>query len=529
MFDKLKVWALISVGSLACFAATPSTQDIPVAVVQDKVRGGFLGQLFGDLNGLVHEMKYIAEPGNVQTYVPNLSKGAWTDDDTDIEWIYVTEMARSKELLLSPQRLTELWKSHINRRIWCSHQYLRQLMEIGIQPPLTGKLAINPWADFNLSGQFVSETWGLISPGMPRTAARLSLHYTHVAIEGEPSQAAQLFAAMISTAYLTSDMNQILDAGEVALDPKSEFHQILKDVRQWHSANPSDWRATRRLIQQKYSRYGGEDMRDRNGVILNGAATIAALLYGNGDFVETVRHAFNFGWDCDNNAATSGTILGVIKGYKWLTSQGWEIQDRFRNTSRDNMQMDETITSFGDRILAITDQVITTHGGKKLTVGSQEVYRLAPEKPANLERLPDFANEPALLRRQLGPQIQATIAKAEPDGLACAAYLAICTDMAAELGRKYPEQWRKAVAALQAQPRVMQALFYESPIPAGEALRAKAVAAGLVQPEKKALWSGPPARNGDVHTAAPGATVAGQRPAPHFYFGSNLSAAELMQ
>ena len=43
-------------------------------------------------------------------------------------------------------------------------------------PPLTGRIAINPWADFNLSGQFVSETWGLISPGMPQTAARIGIH-----------------------------------------------------------------------------------------------------------------------------------------------------------------------------------------------------------------------------------------------------------------------------------------------------------------------------------------------------------------
>jgi hypothetical protein len=237
-------------------------------------------------------------------------------------------------------------------------------MGIGIRPPLTGKSAINPWPDFNLSGQFLAETWGLISPGMPQTAARLSLHYTHVSIEGEPSQSAQMFAAMIATAFLTSDIPRILDAGEAALDPKSEFYRLIRDIRRWHGDHPGDWRATRRLIRDKYTRYGGQDLRDRNGVILNGAATLAALLHGHGDFVETVRHAINFGWDCDNNAAMSGTILGVIKGYKWMMSQGWNIQDRYRNTSRDNMPMDETITGFGDRMLALADRVIVEHGGE---------------------------------------------------------------------------------------------------------------------------------------------------------------------
>jgi hypothetical protein len=484
--------SLISIGLPACLAAQPAGKhryDIPVAVVRDKVRGGLLGEMLGDLNGLEHEMKYIDEPGNVTGYVPELPQGAWTDDDTDIEWVYVLEMQRSGEMMLSPRRITELWKRHINRSIWCSHQYLRQLMDIGIEPPLTGRLAVNPWADFNLSGQFASETWGMISPGMPRTAARLGLHYTHVGIEGEPSQSTQMFTEMISTAYLTSDIGKILDAGEAALDPASGFHRIIRDVRRWHGENPGDWRATRRLIRDEYTRYSGRDMRDRNGVILNGAATIAALLYGNGDFIETLRHAFNFGWDCDNNAAMSGAILGVIKGHQWLISRGWNIRDRFRNTSRDDMPMDETITGFGDRMVALTDRMIAEHGGTKMRVAGDSVYRLQVEQPANLERLPDLKREAELLRKNWKKEITHSIAKGDPDGLARAAYLAICLDLAPDLRRNRPEEWARALAALQSQAKVMQALFHESPVPAGDALRAKAVAAGLVKPAQEIqLW-----------------------------------------
>ncbi len=53
---------------------------------------------------------------------------------------------------------------------------------------------------------------------------------------------------------------------------------------------------------------------------------VGALIYGDGDFVRTVRHAFNFGGDANNNAAGSGTILGVIKGNRFLQSQGWNIK-----------------------------------------------------------------------------------------------------------------------------------------------------------------------------------------------------------
>lgn len=69
-----------------------ATAEIPTDVLEDKIRGGFFGQIVGDLNGLKHEMKYILEPGSVQEYTPGLPDGGWTDDDTDIAWPYLVEM-----------------------------------------------------------------------------------------------------------------------------------------------------------------------------------------------------------------------------------------------------------------------------------------------------------------------------------------------------------------------------------------------------------------------------------------------------
>ncbi|MGA2117255.1 MAG: ADP-ribosylglycohydrolase family protein [Bryobacteraceae bacterium] len=322
-----------------------ATVEIPSDVLEDKIRGGFLGQIVGDLNGLKYEMKYILEPGDVREYTPSLPDGGWTDDDTDIEWPYIVEIQRARSLLISYRRISEIWKKHINRRIWCSHLYLRQIMDLGIDPPLTGRIEINPWADFKLSGQFVSESWGLISPGMPQAAARIGIHYTHVSVDGEAVQSTQMMDAMIATAFLTDDMNKILDAGAAALDPKSVMMRIMFDVRRWYQENPRDWRATRKLTRDKYCKYGGQDMRDRNSVWLNGASTLSALLYGDGDWAQTVRAAFNFGWDADNNAAASGTIVGVLKGNRFLKSQGWDIKDQYRNTSRDDMPEGETIAT----------------------------------------------------------------------------------------------------------------------------------------------------------------------------------------
>jgi len=101
--------------------------EIPEDVLVDKIQGGLLGEILGNLNGLPHELKYNNAPGNVTSYIPGLPEGARTDDDTDIEWTYIYAMQKSGELFLPPERIVELWQTHMNGYIWCSNEYARRL------------------------------------------------------------------------------------------------------------------------------------------------------------------------------------------------------------------------------------------------------------------------------------------------------------------------------------------------------------------------------------------------------------------
>ena len=54
---------LLAGGSpLTAQAASADFTEIPATTLRDKIRGGLLGQILGNLNGLPHEMKYIHEP-----------------------------------------------------------------------------------------------------------------------------------------------------------------------------------------------------------------------------------------------------------------------------------------------------------------------------------------------------------------------------------------------------------------------------------------------------------------------------------
>ena len=432
--------------------------SIPVETVIDKIRGGMLGQILGDLNGLPHEMAYIQEPGNVKNYIPSLQNGAWTDDDTDFEWVYICTMQKNRNAFLPADTIFRLWKERINRNIWCANRFSRYLMDIGFKPPYTGYITFSPWAEFNISGQFLCETYGLLAPAMPQTAARIGLNYTTVAIDNEPAQTTQLFTSMISTAFVENDINKIIDAGMKAMDSESKALQVCKDVRIWFAENPENWRETRRLLKEKYTSENS-NIRDKNGYELNTGAIIAALLYGKGDFAETLKAAFNFGWDADCTAATCGTIVGVTKGYRWMMSQGWQIVDRYKNTTRENMPLDETISSFCDRLIELFEMVNEQNGGKKELVNNVMVYSINPEVPMPVLRLSSVEEQKENLRINLEESILRNIQSGNRQEKARAAYMAVCLDLNVTLSQKYPKQWKTACSDLSGYWKIMHNIF----------------------------------------------------------------------
>jgi hypothetical protein len=68
--------------------------------LENKIQGGLLGQIFGNLNGLPYEFKFFNEPGEIEEYYPSLPEGGRTDDDTGgkKEWAQAVYYAISLEI-----------------------------------------------------------------------------------------------------------------------------------------------------------------------------------------------------------------------------------------------------------------------------------------------------------------------------------------------------------------------------------------------------------------------------------------------
>lgn len=480
---------IISLITKACNSGEREFTRIPADLLYDKIKGGLTGQMLGNLNGLPYEFKFVDEPGNVENYRPGLPDGARTDDDTDIEWVTICKMQETGKLFLESNEIVSAWKDHINFKIWASNLTARQLMELGFKPNETGNAVLNPWAEVNLAGQFCCESFALAAPAMPYAAEKIGLYYTRVVIDGEPAQAAQFFSAMISEAFKTDDLEQILSSGIDALDEKSETYRAVGDVLKWCDAYPDDWKETRRKIKEKYHTAGGKLPINNSGVNLS--AILAAYIYGDGDFTGSLQLAFNMGWDADCNAATLGTILGVIKGYRWMEKQGWEIRDRYWNTTRPGMPEDETISGYTQRIFDMAEINIVQNGGRvKSGLWGKQFH--IPYRPSESLHSPlDYDGKYGALLEKYSAYITETFGNetATPDELAKAGYLAVVFNMYDSLQLSNPGNYQRFLDAMHELPMVMHT-FFRLPDFIASGLKSRMAEAGLREVEMEPQLKG---------------------------------------
>jgi hypothetical protein len=387
----MKIVCLMAiVGALVCSA--PDAQEtalLPADVYYDKVYGAWLGECAGNMFGLPHELKYDAEPGPEVAFRPDYTDGARSDDDTDIEYVYL-HAVEEYGLDLSYEEVAKEWLDHIRGHIWVANARALELMRQGMLPPATGHPANNDKAWFNLSGQFSQELWGMISPGMPTTAQRFADKFAHVVVYGESVMAAHYFCVMYAEAFFEGDVRKLVEKGLSALPADSEFQQAIADCVAWHREFPDDWRAARKALHRKY-----REKWNPNSSVLNGCACTLGLLYGEGDFEKTILLLCSIGYDADCNTATVGGLLGVMKGANGLP-QRWvkPLKDTYRNVTRENLPKEEKISSIARRITAIGEKAIAANGGKIETLVGKKIYRTRRENPVpaaldpSVERIP---------------------------------------------------------------------------------------------------------------------------------------------
>jgi ADP-ribosylglycohydrolase len=327
----------------------------------DKISGFWIGQLVGNYVGFPFENNYVDEPipvfvdriytreddasldinrddlrGNIPL-IAGWVEGAFSDDDTDIEFTTLHAVEKYGLDITYPE-ITETWKKHINRRIWVANRTARDLMDKGFVAPDTGRKENNEnW--FQIDPQLVNEIWSAFYPGMTEKAGERALWGARITNDDWGTHPTIAYGVMISAAFFEKDVEKLVQMAIEAVPNEGPFAEGIRDVVKWHK-NYDDWRDTRKEIHEKYYEYKKGSYEAPVSVVSslnNGLCGIMAILYGEGDFVKTVGIATSAGYDCDNQAATCGGLIGVLQGAGGIPDKlsknvaAWEWDEPFNN------------------------------------------------------------------------------------------------------------------------------------------------------------------------------------------------------
>jgi len=380
---------IVVVVSMFAASAYSDQRAISEKELLDKISGFWLGQLVGNYMGLPFENNYVDEPVPVfvdriythaddakldlnrddwRGYIPifmDAVEGAFADDDTDIEFVTLHAVEKYGLDITYPE-ITEMWKKHINRRIWVANHTARSLMSKGLIAPDTGRKENNKnW--FQIDPQLVNEIWSAFYPGMTEKAGERALWGARITNDDWGTHPTIAYGVMISAAFFEKDVEKLVDMAIEAVPNEGPFAEGIRDVVKWHKQN-DDWRDTRKKIHEKYYRYKKGSYEAPVSVVSslnNGLCGIMAILYGQGDFMKTVGIAVSAGYDCDNQAATCTGLIGVLKGSKCIPQ---ELVEEFNNQyvcfTRDEVQIATPITEIVERIAAIARTAILDNGGR---------------------------------------------------------------------------------------------------------------------------------------------------------------------
>ena len=311
---------------------------------------------------------------------PEELEGALDQDDLYVEMTF-SDVMDTKGLDATSDDYGEAFKNS-KYHLWHANMAARRALQRGVKGSMSGnpKYNLHPNdIDFQIEADFI----GLMTPGMPKAAQRYAERVGRVMNYGDGLYGGVFIAAMYSAAYFESDPRKVVEAGVAAIPAGSTYAKVINDVLRWSKENPSDWKRTWQLLEDKWDR----DDACPDGALtpfnidaaLNGAYVAMGLLYGNKDFEKTMEVAMRGGQDSDCNPASAAGILGTMIGYKaipakWTAPLPAMADKKFSYT---NYSFNSSVESTIER----AKKVISLEGGKV----ESDALVIPAEKPSRLE------------------------------------------------------------------------------------------------------------------------------------------------
>jgi hypothetical protein len=314
--------ALAATGTVAC-TEKPPERRLSRTALEDKVRGGWAGQMIGVAYGAPTEFQSNGKiiEGELK-WSPEMITETIDQDDLYVEMTFA-EVMDSVGLEATTEQYGDMFRDS-EYRLWHANAGARRNLNRGIKAPMSGHPKYNMHAndiDFQIEADFI----GLMTPGLPQEANKYADRVGRVMNYGDGLYGGMFVSGMYAAAYFESDPRRIVEEGLRSIPAQSGYGQVIADVLAWHTEHPTDWKTSWTLLQEKWD---GDDMCPEGALRpfnidarINGAYIALGLLYGEGDFAKTLEISTRSGQDSDCNPSSAAGVLGVMMGYEAIPEE----------------------------------------------------------------------------------------------------------------------------------------------------------------------------------------------------------------
>jgi hypothetical protein len=286
--------------------------------LRDKIRGAWAAQMIGVSYGAPTEFKTVGKIIEGEIKGDPLSN-AIDQDDLYVEMTFARVMD-TKGLDATTVDYGDAFKD-TKYKLWHANAAARRNLNRGIVAPMSGHPTYNLHAD-DIDFQIEADFIGIMCPGLPQASNAFCDRVGRVMNYGDGLYGGMFIAGMYSAAFFEADPRKVVEAGLACIPVDSPYGQIIADTLAWSAQEPDDWRKVWQKIEDKWDKHdvcpNGVHRPFNIDAKLNGAYVAMGLLYGHGDWQQTMEVATRCGQDSDCNPASALGVLGAMLGFSKL-------------------------------------------------------------------------------------------------------------------------------------------------------------------------------------------------------------------
>ena len=291
--------------------------------LRDKVLGGWIGQMagvalfakteFGWAGKIMTEERLnraMAEWDNGTVSIND----AFDQDDLYVEIPFIDAM-KENGAFCDVKYMADNFRDS-TFPLWHANKAGRDNLRAGIEYPDSGHYLFNQHAD-DIDWQIQCDFLGMMYPGLVNAAAERAFEIGHITNYGDGVYGGVFVTAMHAAAYTANSVDEIIKAGISVIPDGTKFKEAMNLVMESYGMGDT-WQQCWQKLETAYGT--GDKCPEMSSKAynidakLNSAYILVGLLWGEGDFEQSMIISGRCGQDSDCNPSSVASILGNFYG-----------------------------------------------------------------------------------------------------------------------------------------------------------------------------------------------------------------------